>query len=113
MGWADKYIEQLKAGQTITFRIKVNTGGCIEKEKLCTMAPMHVCSSAERGDLIGKDDIVFAVNHKHAAYIRKVKTIQKNGANNKKIDFLLCSNDGKYVGWFDSNNVHGKCIKIE
>ena len=40
MGWANQYIEKLKAGQTVEFRPRGNSmSGKVESGQLCTVEP--------------------------------------------------------------------------
>ena len=52
MGWASHHIEQLRAGQTVSFRPRGNSmTGRIESGQLCTVAPVDPVT-LEVGDVV-------------------------------------------------------------
>jgi hypothetical protein len=52
MGWAIRYIEQLRAGQTVSFRTRGHSmTGRIEPGQLCTVAPVDPSTLAV-GDIV-------------------------------------------------------------
>lgn len=99
MGWAAVYIEQLRAGQTISFRRRGNSmGGKIESGQLCTVAPVDP-ATLQSGDIV-----LCKVNGRE--YLHLVKARQ--GPR-----FQIGNNRGRINGWITASAIYGKCIRIE
>lgn len=99
MGWAIRYIERLKAGETVQFRPRGNSMvGRIESGQLCTVAPVDPVE-------LRVDDIVLCkVNG--SEYLHIVKAIQ--GPR-----FQIGNNRGRINGWITGSGVFGRCVRIE
>jgi hypothetical protein len=100
MGWATLYISKLKLGETVSFRPRGNSmQSKIESGQLCTVEPIADCSTLE------KDDIVLCkVNGRE--YLHLIKAIQGKR-------FQIGNNRGRINGWVRTNQIFGKCVKIE
>ena len=99
MGWADLYIQKLKAGQTVSFRPSGNSmTGRIESGQLCWVEPV-VKENIKVGDAV-----LCKVNGKQ--YLHLVKAI-----NDSRV--LIGNNKGFNNGWTSFNCVYGKLIKVE
>ncbi|WP_339683991.1 S24 family peptidase [Gimesia maris] len=99
MGWATHYIEQLQAGETVSFRPRGNSmKGKIDSGQLCTVAPV-----AE--DELQKGDIVLCkVNG--SQYLHLIKAIQGKR-------FQIGNNIGRINGWITFQSIYGKLIQVE
>ena len=99
MGWATHYIEQLKAGKTVSFRPR---GGSmapkIKSGQLCTVAPVD---SAE----LAVDDIVLC-KVRGNEYLHLVKAIQ--GPR-----FQIGNNRGHINGWITATSIFGRLVSVE
>lgn len=99
MGWAIKYIEQLKSGKTTSFR---PTGrsmrGKIESGQLVTVMPIK--------EELKVNDIVLC-RVKGNDYLHLITAISSDGR------YQIGNNRGGINGWIGLNNIFGKCIKIE
>ena len=99
MGWATHYIEQLKQGETVSFRPRGNSmSGKIESGQLCTVAPVDP-------DTLKVGDIVLCKVNRYQ-YIHLIKAIQ--GPR-----FQIGNNRGRINGWITANSIFGKCVKVE
>jgi hypothetical protein len=99
LGWALHYIEQLKAGETVSFRPRGNSmAGKIKSGQLCTVEPTD-SSSLQVGDIV-----LCKVNGNE--YLHLVKAVQGNR-------FQIGNNRGRINGWITANSIFGKCVKIE
>ena len=99
MGWAMHYIEQLRAGNTVSFRPRGNSmKGKIESGQLCTVVPVDP-SSIEVGDVV-------LCKVRGNEYLHLVKAI--SGSR-----FQIGNNIGRINGWVGPNAIFGKCVSIE
>ena len=99
MGWAARYIEQLRNGETVSFRPRGNSmSGKIESGALCTVAPVDP-TTLQVGDIV-----LCKVNGRE--YLHLVKAIQ--GPR-----FQIGNNRGRINGWITAGAIFGKCIRIE
>lgn len=99
MGWAVNYIQQLRAGQPVSFRPRGNSmSGRIESGQLCTINPVEP-STLKVGDIV-----LCKVNGRE--YLHLVKAIQ--GPH-----FQIGNNRGRINGWVSANAVFGWCIRVE
>lgn len=99
MGWATAYIEQLKAGETVSFRPRGNSmTGKIESGQLCTVVPVDPVALA-----IG--DIVLCKVGR-SEYLHLVKAIDGER-------FQIGNNRGRINGWITGEAIFGRCIRIE
>jgi hypothetical protein len=98
MGWASKYINKLRAGETVSFRPRGNSmPGKIESGQLCTVAPV-VPKTLDVGDIV-----LCKVNGRE--YLHLVKAIQ--GPR-----FQIGNNRGRINGWVSANAIFGKLVAI-
>ena len=99
MGWASHYIENLKNGETVSFRPRGNSmSGKIESGPLCTVVPVDP-------DTLEVGDIVLCKVNRYQ-YIHLIKAIQGRR-------FQIGNNRGRINGWITGNSIFGKCVKIE
>ncbi|RDJ35384.1 MAG: hypothetical protein DWQ19_11250 [Crenarchaeota archaeon] len=95
MGWAAKYIEQLKNGETVEFRPRGNSmQGKVENGQLCRVEPVKN---------VEKNDIVLC-KVKGREYLHLVKAIQGSR-------YLIGNNKGGINGWIGINSIYGKLIR--
>jgi hypothetical protein len=99
MGWATRYIDQLKAGVTVRFRPRGNSmRGKIESGQLCTVAPL-------KDRLILKNDIVLCkVNGRE--YLHLVTAL-------KGEQIQIGNNRGRINGWISRTSIYGVCVNVE
>jgi hypothetical protein len=99
VGWAIRYIEGLRAGQTVQFRPRGNSMvGRIKSGQLCMVAPV-------RPETLQVDDIVLCkVNGRE--YLHLVKAI--SGAR-----FQIGNNRGLINGWVGANAIFGILVRVE
>lgn len=99
MGWATHYIEQLRAGKSVSFRPRGNSmKGRIESGQLCTVVPIDPAA-------IKVTDIILCKVHGNE-YLHLVKAI--SGSR-----FQIGNNRGRINGWVGPNAVFGKCVSIQ
>jgi hypothetical protein len=99
MGWALKYIEQLRAGQPVSFRPRGHSmTGKIESGQLCTVTPIDP-SKLKVGDIV-----LCKVNGRE--YLHLVKAIQ--GPR-----FQIGNDRGRINGWASANAVFGRCVRVQ
>ena len=99
MGWATHYIEQLRAGKSVSFRPRGNSMKWrIESGQLCTVVPLAL-SAIEVGD------IVLCRVHGNE-YLHLVKAISGSRLQ-------IGNNRGRINGWVGPNAIFGKCVSIE
>lgn len=99
MGWATTYIEQLKTGETVSFRPRGNSmTGKIESGQLCTVTPVDPATLS-----IG-DIVLCKVNG--VEYLHLVKAVQGER-------FQIGNNRGRINGWISARAIFGRCIRIE
>jgi len=99
MGWAARYIAELKDGKEVKFRPRGNSMvGRISSGQLVTVVPL--------GDyVLQKDDIVLCkVNGNE--YLHLVKAISAGR-------YQIGNNRGGINGWVSLNCIFGRCVKVE
>jgi hypothetical protein len=97
MGWADKYVEGLKRGETVQFRPHgLSMAPVIESGTLVTVAP---------SDIYEVDDIVLC-SFQERQYLHFIKQILGK-------DYLIGNNRGGINGWTTKDKIYGKLIKVE
>jgi hypothetical protein len=98
MGWASGHVENLRAGQTVSFRPRGNSmSGKIESGQLCTVAPVDP-ATLEVGDIV-----LCKVNGRE--YLHLIKAIQG-------WRFQIGNNRGRINGWVSANAIFGKCVAV-
>jgi hypothetical protein len=99
MGWASRYIEKLRAGETISFRPHGQSmTGRIESGQLCTVVPIDPA-------VLAVGDIVLCKVAGNE-YLHIVKAIG-NGR------YQIGNNRGFINGWIASEQIYGKCVHVE
>lgn len=99
MGWAARYIEMLRRGETVSFRPRGHSmKGRIASGQLCTVQPADPAALA-----VG--DIVLCKVH-GAEYLHIIKAIRDGR-------FQIGNNRGGINGWIGPNGIFGKCIRVE
>jgi len=100
MGWATKYIEQLKDGETVSFRPHGKSmTGKIESGQLCEVAPVFAETILNVGDIV-----LCKVNGKE--YLHIIKDI-------KGLNYKIGNNKGRINGWIDGAYIYGKLISVK
>lgn len=93
MAWADRYIEKLNDGQTVTFRPRGNSmSGRIEDGELVTVEPI--------GDRVVKIDDVVLCKVNGSQYLHLVKSVQGDR-------YQIGNNKGKINGWITKRGIFG------
>ena len=99
MGWATGYIEQLKNGETVSFRPRGHSmKGKISSGQLCTVEPL-----ANHALKVG--DIVLC-KVRGSQYLHLIKAI-------KGKQFQIGNNRGGTNGWITENGIFGVLTKVE
>jgi len=99
MGWASGYIEQLKRGDTVSFRPRGHSmSPKIESGQLCTVAPV------DTGTLAVGDIVLCKV--KGSEYLHLVKAVQAGR-------FQIGNNRGFTNGWIGANAIYGRLLRVE
>jgi hypothetical protein len=102
MPWADRYIEGLLAGNTVSFRPQGGSmRGRIESGQLVTVEPL----SRE----LKVDDVVLC-RVAGSQYLHLVKATRGKGEDRQ---FLIGNNRGGTNGWIGKQTVYGILSKIE
>lgn len=100
MSWATKLIEELKSGQTVTFRPKGQSmKPIIESGQLCTCVPL------DPGYLLKEGDVVLC-KIKGKQYLHKITAF-------KDQQIQISNNHGYVNGWTTRPNVFGILVKVE
>jgi hypothetical protein len=98
MGWASGHIENLRSGESVSFRPRGNSmSGKIESGQLCTVSPVDP-GAVKVGDIV-----LCKVNGWE--YLHMVKAIQGQR-------FQIGNNRGRINGWVSGNAIFGKCIAV-
>jgi hypothetical protein len=99
MGWASRYIQKLRVGETVSFRPHGQSmTGRIESGQLCTIAPIDPA-------MLDVGDIVLC-KVAGSEYLHVVKAIE-NGR------YQVGNNRGFINGWIGPQSIYGKCVKVE
>ena len=100
MGWATFYIEQLKNGETVSFRPRGNSmSGLVESGQLVTVEPC-LPEDLEVGSIV-----LCKVRGKQ--YLHLVKAIGSDGR------FQIGNNKGHINGWVGPNQIFGVLTSVE
>ena len=99
MGWATGYIEQLRRGETVSFRPRGHSmSPKIESGQLCTVSPVDAAT------LVAGDIVLCKV--KGSEYLHLVKAIQGQR-------FQIGNNRGFINGWVGANAIFGRLMHVE
>lgn len=99
MGWAENYINKLKAGTTVKFRPRGNSMvPRIKSGELCTVTPVDPAT------IVVGDVVLCRVRGNE--YLHLVKAIQGQR-------FQIGNNKGKINGWIGPNGIFGKLEKVD
>jgi len=99
MGWATGHIEQLKNGETVSFRPRGHSmKGKISSGQLCTVEPV-VENDLKVGDIV-------LCKVRGNQYLHLIKAI-------KGKQFQIGNNRGGINGWITSNGIFGLLTKVE
>jgi hypothetical protein len=100
MGWASRYIEELRAGRPVSFRPHGNSMvPRIKSGQLCTVAPFS------EGELPEVDDIVLCTVHGRQ-FLHLVSATQGD-------QFQISNNKGHINGWVTARQIYGRLIRVE
>jgi len=95
VGWAARYIEKLKAGETVQFRPRGNSmTGIIASGQLVTVVPIGAEEAIAKGDVV-------LCKVGGADYLHLVKAV-RNGA------YQIGNNHGRINGWTSRANIFGR-----
>ncbi len=98
MGWATRYIEELKQGQAVSFRPRGHSmTPKIKSGQLCTVEP------ADHTTLRVGDIVLCKV--RGAQYLHLIKAIQ--GPR-----FQIGNNKGRINGWVTANSIFGLLVSV-
>lgn len=99
MGWASRYIELLKAGETVSFRPRGDSMTPLVKSgQLVTVAPVDP-ATLRKGDIV----LCNVVGHQ---YLHLVTAIDG--------DRIQIGNNRGYInGWTSARQIHGKLLAVE
>lgn len=96
MGWADRYIEKLQAGETVEFRPSGNSmTGIVNHRDLVVVAPIE-------GDLMVGDVVLCKVAG--SQYLHIVKAIDGDRVQ-------IGNNKGRINGWCNRTAIYGRMIE--
>jgi len=99
MGWASRFIADLKAGKAVEFRPRGNSmTGLVDSGDLVRVVPIN-----ERKPKEG--DIVLCKVH-GSEYLHKVLAVRGE-------QYQIGNNKGHINGWAHSNAVYGTCVRVE
>ena len=99
MGWATRYIDKLRAGESVSFRPRGQSmTGRIESGQLCTVVPVDP-------DTLCVGDIVLCKVAGNEYFISS-KRLAADASR-------LGNNRGFINGWIGPNAIFGKCVQIE
>jgi hypothetical protein len=98
MGWATGYIEQLRRGETVSFRPRGHSmSPKIESGQLCSVAPVDPTA------LVVGDIVLCKV--KGSEYLHLVKAIQADR-------FQIGNNRGFINGWIGRSAIYGRLLRV-
>jgi hypothetical protein len=98
VGWASRYIERLRAGETVSFRPRgTSMSGRIESGQLCTVVPVDT-ATLEVGDIV-------LCKVRGNEYLHLVSAIQGDR-------FQIANNHGYINGWIRARAIFGKCVGV-
>jgi hypothetical protein len=99
MGWASHYIEQLRNGETVSFRPRGGSmSGKIESGQLCTVEPVDT-TTLDVGQIV-------LCKVRGREYLHLIRAIQGSR-------FQIGNNRGYINGWITAGTIYGQCIRVE
>jgi hypothetical protein len=99
MGWAARYIQKLRAGETVSFRPHGHSmTGRIESGQLCTVVPIDP-AMLEVGDIA----LCKVAGNEYLHIVKSIRAGQYQIGNNR----------GFINGWIGPGSIYGKCVKAE
>jgi hypothetical protein len=99
MGWASGYIEQLRRGETVSFRPRGHgMSPKIESGQHCTVGPVDLAT------LVVGDIVLCKV--KGSEYLHLVKAIQGGR-------YQIGNNRGFINGWIGAGAIYGRLLRVE
>jgi hypothetical protein len=99
MGWASGYIEQLRRGDTVSFRPRGHSmSPKIQSGQMCTVGP------ADPATLVVGDIVLCKV--RGSEYLHLVKAIEGGR-------FQIGNNRGFINGWVGANAIYGRLLRVE
>jgi len=99
MGWADKLIERLTAGETVQFRPRGNSmKGKIESGQLCTVVPIANIDKVTVGDIV-------LCRVRGAQYLHLVQAVREG-------QFQIGNNRGGINGWIGPTAIFGILTEV-
>lgn len=102
MGWADRYIEKLKAGETVQFRPRGSSmSGKIESGQLVVVQPYSSFYALQPGDIV----LCRVAGHQYLHLVKATDPAQKR--------VLICNNRGHENGWTSFDNVYGLVTHVK
>ena len=105
MGWADRQIEKLKDGESVTFRPKGNSmSGIVESGQICKVEPTGQ-------HLIEKGDVVLCTV-KGKQFLHKVGAL-KHLKSEPSTRFRIENAKGFVNGWIALRSIYGKLTAID
>ncbi len=96
MGWATPYVEQLKSGQTVSFRPR---GHSMRGRMLCTVAPLADETLPKKGDIV-------LCKVRGSQYLHLVKGVRGQ-------QFLIGNNVGGANGWITRKAIFGILTSVD
>lgn len=100
VGWADVYVEKLKAGETVQFRPRGNSMvPRVQSGDLCTVDPI-----TNHGELAPGDIVLCRVNG--SQYLHLVIAVDHQR-------FQIGNNRGRINGWVAPSAIFGKLVRVE
>lgn len=110
MGWADNYIKQLQAGETISFRPRGNSmAPRIRSGQLVTVQPVI---PGKPLTYIYEGDIVLC-QVKGSQYLHLVTARQFGNKDKREYQYQISNNLGRINGWIGRDKIYGKVISID
>ena len=102
MGWADRHIERLRAGETVQFRPSGHSmEPRVKHRALVTVKPV-----TSPYDITRNSVVLCKVNGRQ--YLHLIKAVDEVGQR-----VLICNARGRENGWIGFNCVYGCMIKVE
>jgi hypothetical protein len=99
MGWASRYIQKLRVGESVSFRPHGHSmTGRIDSGQLCTVVPIDP-ALLEVGDIV----LCKVAGNEYLHIVKGIRGGQYQIGNNR----------GFINGWIGPESIYGKCVKVE